>query len=118
MFRVGDFVYFAEVSKYEEIEDKYGYGNIIEIKELPKFLGSDEMNTYAIIKTKYLQDGTPYEWSCNEVIPMELVQDGAMAWKRHIEELKREQERFEDIYNNELKDKYSKEDINNAYNKI
>lgn len=103
MFKVGDFVYFAEFSRYEEIEDTYRYGYIVEIKELPKFLGSDEMNTYAIIKTKYLQDGTPYDWSCNEVIPIELVEDGAMAWKRHVEELKREQERFEDIYNNELK---------------
>ena len=56
MFKVGDFVYFTEFSKYEEIDDKYGYGIILEIKDLPKSF-EEGTERFAVIQVKYFEDG-------------------------------------------------------------
>lgn len=97
MFKVGDFVYFKNISMCPELEDRYGYGTILEIKDLPKYLGSDEMDTYAVIQVKYLEDGTPYEFNFREVVKLQMLDPAQTAVERHERELYRQLDNMKDI---------------------
>ena len=96
MFKVGDFVYFTEFSKYEEIEDKYGYGIILEIKDLPKSF-EEGTERFAIIQVKYFEDGTPCEFDSKEVVKIKLVEDAEIAIERHERELHRQLDNMKNI---------------------
>lgn len=96
-YKVGDFVYYKNISMDPEFEDQYGYGIIEEIKDLPKYLGSDEFDTYAVILTKYLEDGTPYVWNHKEVVKLGLLENALEAIKRQEDELKRQLDNFQVI---------------------
>lgn len=96
MYKVGDFVYFAEVSKYEEIEDKYGYGYIVEIKDLPKSFESGT-ERFAIIQVKYFEDGTPCEFDSKKVVNLELLEKADVALDRQEKELYRQLDNMKNI---------------------
>ena len=96
MFKVGDFVYYACISLDPDFDDKYGYGIILEIKDLPKSF-EDGTERFAIIQVKYFEDGTPCEFNSKEVVKIELVEDAKIAIERHERELHRQLDNMKNI---------------------
>lgn len=96
MYKVGDFVYFKDYSMDPDFDDKFGYGTIIEIKELPKSF-QEGTETFAIIQVKYFEDGTPCEWDSKEVIKLCMLDPAQTAVERHERELYRQLDNMKDI---------------------
>lgn len=96
MFKVGDFVYYGCISLDPDFDDKYGYGIILEIKDLPKSF-EDGTERFAIIQVKYFEDGTPCEFNSKEVVKIELVEDAKIAIERHERELHRQLDNMKNI---------------------
>lgn len=89
MFKVDDFVYYANISMDPQIEDSYGYGTILEIKDLPKSF-KEGTEKFAIIKVQYFEDGTPCLYESKEVVKLDLLEDAQIAINRHKLELERQ----------------------------
>ena len=96
MFKVGDFVYYGCISLDPDFDDKYGYGIILEIKDLPKSF-EDGTERFAIIQVKYFEDGTPCEFNSKEVVKIELVENAEIAIERHERELHRQLDNMKNI---------------------
>ena len=96
MFQVGDFVYYSCISLDPDFDDKYGYGIILEIKDLPKAFG-EETETFAIIQVKYFEDGTVCTFDMKEVVNLELLEKADVALDRQEKELYRQLDNMKNI---------------------
>lgn len=96
MFKVGDFVYYKDISMDPDFDDKYGYGTIIEIKDLPKSF-EEGTERFAVIQVKYFEDGTPCEFNSKEVVKIELLEDAEIAIERQERELHRQLNNMKNI---------------------
>lgn len=96
MFKVGDFVYYSCVSVDPDFEDKYGYGTILEIKEVPKRF---QEGTYklAIIQVKYFEDGTACTFDMKQVVELELLEKAETALAKWEKELYRQLDNMKTI---------------------
>lgn len=96
MFKVGDFVYYNDISMDPQIDDSYGYGTILEIKDIPKSF-KDGTETFAIIQVKYFEDGTVCTFDMKKVVKIELLEKADVALDRHEKELYRQLDNIKNI---------------------
>lgn len=96
MFKVGDFVYYNDISMDPQIEDSYGYGIILEIKDLSKSF-EEGTERFAIIQVKYFEDGTSCEFDSKKVVKIELLEDADVTLDRQEKELYRQLDNMKNI---------------------
>ena len=96
MYKVGDFVHYSCISMDPDFDDKYGYGTIIEIKDLPKSF-EKETEKFAIIQVKYFEDGTACTFNMKEVVNLELLEKADVALDRQEKELQRQMDNMKEI---------------------
>ena len=96
MFKVGDFVYYKNISMDPDFDDRYGYGTIIEIKDLPKSF-KESTERFAIIQVKYFEDGTPCELNIKESVKIELLEKAEIALALQEKNLRRQLNNMKNI---------------------
>ena len=96
MYKIGDFVYYKNISMDPDFDDRYGYGTIIEIKDLPKSF-EEGTERFAIIQVKYFEDGTSCEFDSKEVVKIELLEKADVVLDRQEKELYRQLDNMKNI---------------------